>query len=78
MDFSLNVISLEKKLRFYCGDKIYIYDAIPSNLKGDLWWSEKSRQKAVNEMMSELKVISQLKKISLKQAQRELYGVEQK
>ena len=77
MDFSLNVISLEKKLRFYCGDKIYIYDAIPSNLKNELWWNEKSRQKAVNEMMSEVKVIAQLKNISLKQAQKELYSIEQ-
>jgi hypothetical protein len=75
MDFSLNVISLEKKLRFYCGDRIYIYDAIPSNLKNDLWWTEKSHQKAVNEMMSELKVIAKLKKISLKQAQKELYSI---
>jgi hypothetical protein len=77
MDFSLNVISLEKKLRFYCGDKIYIYDAIPSNLKNELWWNENSRQKAVNEMMSEVKVIAQLKNISLKQAQKELYSIEQ-
>ena len=76
MDFSLNIISLEKKLRFYCGDEIYIYDAIPSNLKNDLWWNEKSHKKAINEMMAELRVVSKMKNISIKQAQKHLYSIE--
>jgi hypothetical protein len=76
MDFSLNIISLEKKLRFYCGDEIYTYDAVPSNLKNELWWNEKSHQKAINEMISELKVICKMKNITIKQAQKHLYGIE--
>jgi hypothetical protein len=75
MDYSLNKISFDKKLRFYCGDKIHIYDSMPSNLKDELWWSDKSYQRAIREMRSELQVISDTKGITLTEARRFLYGV---
>lgn len=76
MDYSLNLISLDKKIRFYCGDKIHTFEPIPSNLKNELWWSEKSHKKATNEMLSEIRDISQLKNITFKEAQNFLYGID--
>tara|TARA_E500000331_G_C17253461_1_gene712129 strand:- start:112 stop:354 length:243 start_codon:yes stop_codon:yes gene_type:complete len=76
MDYSLNLISLDKKIRFYCGDKIHTFEPIPTDLKHEFWWSEKSHKRAVNEMLCEVKVTSQLQNITLKEAQKFLYGIE--
>uniref|UniRef100_A0A6C0BTL9 Uncharacterized protein n=1 Tax=viral metagenome TaxID=1070528 RepID=A0A6C0BTL9_9ZZZZ len=75
MDYSLNIISLEKKLRFYCGDKVHIYDASPIELKNELWWSQKSYKNALNEMFNEVTLLSQSRNISLDNAKKILYGV---
>ena len=64
MDYSLNTINLEKKIRFYCGDDIKVVERVPENLINELWWSEKHQNKATKEAINEIQILVKLLNIS--------------
>jgi len=76
MDYSLNTINLEKKIRFYCGDDIKVVERIPENLINELWWSEKHQNKATKEAINEIQILVKLLNITTVEAKEKLFGLE--
>lgn len=68
MDYSLNLINLEKKIRFYCEDKVHIIEKVPDDMKKKLWYTEVDENKAVLEVNKLIKKISSYYKISKRDA----------
>ena len=76
MDYSLNTINLEKKIRFYCGDDIKVVERVPENLINELWWSEKHQNKATKEAINEIQILVKLLNITTVEAKEKLFGLE--
>ena len=75
MDYSLNIVNLEKKIRFYHGDTVKIIERIPENLINELWWTEKNQEKATKEALNEIQVLVNLLKITPLEAKEKLFGL---
>ena len=75
MDYSLNIVTLEKKIRFYHGDTIKLIERIPENLINELWWTEKNQERATKEALNEIQVLVNLLKITPLEAKEKLFGL---
>lgn len=75
MDYSLNIVTLEKKIRFYHGDTVNLIERIPENLINELWWSEKHQNKATTEALNEIKSLVNLLHITPLEAKEKLFGL---
>ena len=73
MDFSLNLINIEKKIRFYCGDEIFLIPKIDPNTKCNLWYTEKDEKRSLKETYNEIYIVSQLKNITMNEAKIEYF-----
>lgn len=72
MDYSLNILNLEKKIRFYCEDTVHVITKTPDELKKKLWYSEEDENKAFKEVEKTLRKISKYYNISKKDARKRM------